>query len=324
MAKSKRESIPKHFRTPEEAGEFWDTHDLGDYWDQTEEVAMSFRPAGKEYYRNIVEDVRKKLASLPESSHIRSAFPNNRLEEIAKKIERNNLQDLKWDCWRPPFLFVHRLSVSEIHAFESDIDLVVKHSKQKQLREVTQFLKAEPKNDRLWVGGVFEIFVKSRLLKEKGLAVELDYALPNGKQPDLRLEVAGRPFYLECTVITDSNEDREVWDRFIQAKKADSNTVLTRPGDFDSPDSKGPSLYYDCQRFYAKVYDKVAKDLAPTKSQMGEDGPNVLLISFQSAYGPLSSTSPGVGWAIDELLADQPKSGARLKDNPPGITDRRF
>src|SRR3989442_12405871 len=43
MPKSKREPIPKHFRTLEEAGEFWDTHDLGDYWDQTEEVAMSFR-----------------------------------------------------------------------------------------------------------------------------------------------------------------------------------------------------------------------------------------------------------------------------------------
>ena len=43
MSKSKREPIPKHFATLEEAGEFWDTHDLGDYWDQTEEVEMSFR-----------------------------------------------------------------------------------------------------------------------------------------------------------------------------------------------------------------------------------------------------------------------------------------
>jgi hypothetical protein len=42
MLKSKREPIPKHFATLEEAGEFWDTHDLGDYWDQTEEVEMSF------------------------------------------------------------------------------------------------------------------------------------------------------------------------------------------------------------------------------------------------------------------------------------------
>ena len=42
-SKSKREPIPKHFGTLEKAGEFWDTHDLGDYWDQTEGVAMPFR-----------------------------------------------------------------------------------------------------------------------------------------------------------------------------------------------------------------------------------------------------------------------------------------
>jgi hypothetical protein len=42
MPKNKREPIPKHFAMLEEAGAFWDTHDLGEYWDQTEEVAMTF------------------------------------------------------------------------------------------------------------------------------------------------------------------------------------------------------------------------------------------------------------------------------------------
>lgn len=41
MAKNKqeREPIPMHFSTIDEAAEFWDTHDLADYWDLTEEVA---------------------------------------------------------------------------------------------------------------------------------------------------------------------------------------------------------------------------------------------------------------------------------------------
>ena len=41
MAKNKqeREPIPVHFDTMDEAAEFWDTHDLTDYWDLTEEVA---------------------------------------------------------------------------------------------------------------------------------------------------------------------------------------------------------------------------------------------------------------------------------------------
>ena len=42
MQKGRRRSIPKHFRTAEEAGRFWDTHDLGDYWEHAEPVRMSF------------------------------------------------------------------------------------------------------------------------------------------------------------------------------------------------------------------------------------------------------------------------------------------
>jgi hypothetical protein len=37
MASSKRQRdpIPEHFGTVEEAAEFWDNHDLADYWDLT-------------------------------------------------------------------------------------------------------------------------------------------------------------------------------------------------------------------------------------------------------------------------------------------------
>ncbi len=40
MAKSKqeRDPIPEHFKSIEEAAEFWDNHDLGDYWDLTHEA----------------------------------------------------------------------------------------------------------------------------------------------------------------------------------------------------------------------------------------------------------------------------------------------
>jgi len=31
--KKKREPIPRHFKSIEEASEFWDTHSLADYWD---------------------------------------------------------------------------------------------------------------------------------------------------------------------------------------------------------------------------------------------------------------------------------------------------
>jgi hypothetical protein len=36
--KVKRDPIPKHFKSVAEAAEFWDTHDLADYWDLTRET----------------------------------------------------------------------------------------------------------------------------------------------------------------------------------------------------------------------------------------------------------------------------------------------
>lgn len=37
-SKTKREPIPQEFKSIAEAGEFWDTHSLADYWDLTHEV----------------------------------------------------------------------------------------------------------------------------------------------------------------------------------------------------------------------------------------------------------------------------------------------
>lgn len=36
--KANRDPIPESFQTIEEAAEFWDSHDLADYWDLTREV----------------------------------------------------------------------------------------------------------------------------------------------------------------------------------------------------------------------------------------------------------------------------------------------
>ena len=42
MDASRRTSIPEHFRSAEEAVEFWDTHSAADYWDEMAEMAMTF------------------------------------------------------------------------------------------------------------------------------------------------------------------------------------------------------------------------------------------------------------------------------------------
>ena len=277
----------------------------------------------KKYWHNMVAAVRERMSLIPEDSHIRTALPSNRVDEIALKIARSCVEDLKWATWPPLFLFVYRHSVQEVQEFEKDIGLVVKHSKRNRVLSITQFLKAEARQDRLWVGGLFETSVKAQFLKEH-IPVEFDYVLPNGKEIDIHLEIEEKVYSLECTVITESDEDRKVWERFMATKKVDPNANLSRPGKFDLPNSKSPSPYYDCLRFYAKVYDKLARNLNPRESQMAQDNSNILLISFYSPTAPLSATSEGVGWALDELLADQPKSGVRLKDHAPGMIDISF
>jgi len=58
---------------------------------------------------------------------------------------------------------------------------------------------------------------------------------------------------------------------------------------------------------YAKVYDKLAPDLNPRRAQFSPGVPGLLLVSFWSTRGTLDANSPGVGWALDELFADQPR-----------------
>lgn len=66
MPKNRKRGIPKHFRTLEEAGVFWDTHDLGDYWNQTEEVAMSFHLKRKRHLFSIEPGLARKLHAAAE------------------------------------------------------------------------------------------------------------------------------------------------------------------------------------------------------------------------------------------------------------------
>ncbi len=61
MPRNKKGPIPKHFRTLEEAGDFWDSHDLGDYWDQTREAPMSFRLKRKRHLLAIEPGLARQL-----------------------------------------------------------------------------------------------------------------------------------------------------------------------------------------------------------------------------------------------------------------------
>lgn len=61
MAEENNTSSISKARTYEEMSEFWDTHSLADYEDQTYEVEMTFNPAARRTYVNIEPDLMEDL-----------------------------------------------------------------------------------------------------------------------------------------------------------------------------------------------------------------------------------------------------------------------
>ena len=64
MAESKvRDQIPEQFATIEEAAEFWDSHDLADYWDLTEAVEFEVNLQRRRYLVAVDPELAEKLAT---------------------------------------------------------------------------------------------------------------------------------------------------------------------------------------------------------------------------------------------------------------------
>jgi hypothetical protein len=63
MAKNKEtlDPIPESFAFIEEAAEFWDTHDLADYWDFTEEVEFEVDIQHRRHLVALDPELAKKL-----------------------------------------------------------------------------------------------------------------------------------------------------------------------------------------------------------------------------------------------------------------------
>ena len=60
MSEDRVSSISKS-RTMEEMADFWDTHSLADYEDQTYEVQMSFAPSARRAYIGIEPELLEEL-----------------------------------------------------------------------------------------------------------------------------------------------------------------------------------------------------------------------------------------------------------------------
>jgi hypothetical protein len=273
---------------------------------------------GKGVYREMLTTVQRRLAALSESSSLRTGIRLSILEQAARQVEQSDVADLARDRWAPVIVALAHIPETAVAELDTDLTLVLEQVKAEKRKDITQFLGTIPRNRVAeWYGGLFDLWCRATVLKAR-YDVEFDARLANGRDTDMRVKINGRHFRLECTVLGESNEDRQSFQRYLDAKRVDRNAVWMRPGTFDPPNGRSASPYYETFRMYAKVYDKIAGNLDPKRSQCADDEPNVLLVSLSGAF--VHPDEPGWGWALDELLDDQPNMGGRIIP-PADLTD---
>jgi hypothetical protein len=69
MVTHKKFEIPKTFLSPEEAGDFWDTHSLADYESQTKTVEIDFQINKRTRCITVPDTIYRKLAHRANIKH---------------------------------------------------------------------------------------------------------------------------------------------------------------------------------------------------------------------------------------------------------------
>lgn len=87
MANKKRDPIPKHFKSIEQAAEFWDSHDLADYLDVTREAHFEVNIQRRVFLTALEPALAKKLTAVAHKQGISTeTLINVWLTEKAKEI----------------------------------------------------------------------------------------------------------------------------------------------------------------------------------------------------------------------------------------------
>jgi hypothetical protein len=97
MKKNKKDPIPDRFESPEEAGNFWDVHDLADYWDQTSETDLKFDLKRRHYFIGVAPRIAQELQRISEAEGVSSETMANlwlqeKLQEKMRQDSGNNSQ----------------------------------------------------------------------------------------------------------------------------------------------------------------------------------------------------------------------------------------
>lgn len=92
MRKNKKDSLPEHFKSVDEASEFWDSHSLTDYLQDTKETEMKFHLRRRHYYISIAPGLYNKIQNFSLKQHLSvqaltTAWLKEKLKETSQKKE---------------------------------------------------------------------------------------------------------------------------------------------------------------------------------------------------------------------------------------------
>ena len=260
-----------------------------------------------------IEAVGAAVKSLPPDGPVRSVLTD---EHIAKQRRRAETEpDIEKALWPPLLTYVHWpwFTVDQLRSLDEDVTSLRDHPTGTRAH-ATAWLAASANEGRTWRSGLFETSMKARALAfangNNNADVAFDVPVPCGRNVDIKLTIEDCSYYFECTIITESDEDQQVHAAWLEAREEEPDLLLARPGPFDPPGAKGPSPYYDANRFYIKVFDKLQKDGDAARTQTSDNSPNLLLLSCFPVFGSPLPFSPALGWAFDELFGGQPNMGS--------------
>lgn len=252
----------------------------------------------KDYFFEMVDMVHGKLAILEKDSLIKRYFPEKRLDAIRTLIENKKIEELEWNSWQPLFLFLKKFPAHAIEALDADLKLICSNSTATE-KKVCEFISDTSEQVGPWIAGIFEIFIKATALRNTVVISELilDWKLQNGRDIDLKIELGQRSFCIECTTLGESDASKGNWEQHTKVLQTNNDATHVERQD----------AYTQSRRLYAKVFDKIAPEWNAGQSQLNPFGPNLLLISLSRlTSADLRAHSPSIGWALDELFANQP------------------
>jgi hypothetical protein len=68
--KTKHEHIPQNFSSLDEASEFWDSHNLADYWNETSQAIFDVKLKEHSRYVVVEENLAKKLSRVSKKEKV--------------------------------------------------------------------------------------------------------------------------------------------------------------------------------------------------------------------------------------------------------------